>query len=95
MGVYSQCRFGVIVTDSLHYGFQRHTHSRKHAYMSVTENMGGNMLSWNIYRTQLFVNVLQIVGHTRVSGENIAPVLVLATKAVPPATPLFLSFVVQ
>lgn len=95
MGVYSQCRFGVIVTDSFHDGFQRYTHSRKHTYMSVAENMGGNMLSWNIYRTQLFVNVLQIVGHTRVSGEYIAPVLVLATKAVAPAAPLFLSFVVQ
>ena len=61
MSVYSQCRFGVIVTDSFHDGFQRYTHSRKHAYIGVAENMGGNMLSWNIYRTQLFVNVLQIV----------------------------------
>ena len=95
MGVYSQCRFGVIVTDSFHDGFQRHTHSRKQAYMSVSENMGGNMFSRNIYRTQLFVNILQIVGHTRFRGEYIAPVLVLATKAVPPAAPLFLSFVVQ
>ena len=31
---------------------------------------------------------------TRCGGENIAPVLVLATKAVAPAAPLFLSFVV-
>lgn len=95
MGVYSQCRFGIIVADLLHYGFQRYFISRKHAYIGVAENMGGNMFSRNIYRTQLFVNILQIVGHTRFRGEYIAPVLVLATKAVPPAAPLFLSFVVQ
>lgn len=93
MGIYFQSGFGIIVADSFHDGFLRYTHSRKHTYMSVAENMGGNMLSWNIYRTQLFVNVLQIVGHTRVSGEYIAPVLVLATKAVAPAAPLFLSLV--
>ena len=93
MGVYSQCRFGVIVADLLHYGFQRYFISRKHAYIGVAENMGGDMFPWNIDLSQLFVNVLQVVGHTRFRGEYIASVLVLATKAVPTAAPLFLSFV--
>ena len=63
--------------------------------MGMAENMGGNMLPWNINLPQQLINILHVVGHTRICGEYIAPVLVIATKAISPAAPMFLSLIVR
>ena len=61
--------------------------------MGMAENMGGNMFSWNFNLSQNTVNIGQVVRRAGSSRKYIAPVLVLATKAVAPAAPLFLSLV--